>query len=61
MFIAFGDEWVGYHYLLSGDTLTFSGGDLEEPISMVRVGPPTPRPVDVPLPEPPVMAPGSGG
>lgn len=61
MFIAFGDEWVGYHLLLRGDTLTFSGGDLEEPISMVRVGPSTPRPAGVPLPKPPPMAPRSGG
>ncbi len=61
MFIAFGDEWVGYNYLLQGDTLTFSGGDLEEPISMVRIGPPTPRPAGVPLPKPPAMRTKAGG
>ncbi len=61
MFIAFGDEWVGYNYRLRGDTLTFTGGDLEEPISMVRVGPPTPRPPGVPLPQPPALAPRTGG
>jgi hypothetical protein len=61
MYIAFGDEWVGYDYILQDNTLTFSGGDLEEPISMVRVGPATPRPANVPLPPPPPMTPRSGG
>jgi hypothetical protein len=61
MYIAFGDEWVGYNYLLRGDTLTFSGGDLEEPISMVRVGPETPRPAGVAVPRAPASKPRSGG
>lgn len=61
MYIAFGEEWVGYAYALRGDTLTFSGGDLEEPISMVRIGPATPRPPGVPLPKPPAWKSRSGG
>ena len=54
LFIAFGDEWVGYHLVLRGDRITLSGGDLEDPITLIRVGPPTSRPegVDVP-PAPP--------
>ena len=40
IFIQFGDEWVGYTFVLEGDTLTLSGGDLEEPIELRRVGPP---------------------
>jgi hypothetical protein len=27
--IAFGDEWMVYHYQLKGNRLTLSGGDLE--------------------------------
>ena len=37
IFIAFGDEWVGYRFRLEGDSLTLSGGDLEEPITLTRV------------------------
>lgn len=37
VFILFGDEWVGYNFLLQGDLLTLSGGDLEEPITLRRV------------------------
>jgi hypothetical protein len=40
IYIQFGDEWIGYNFVLEGDTLTLSGGDLEEPIELRRVGPP---------------------
>lgn len=40
IFILFGEEWVGYNYLLNADTLTLSGGDLEEPVRLLRIGPP---------------------
>ena len=43
IFILFGDEWVGYHFELAGDTLTLSGGDLEDPVSLTRIGPVPPR------------------
>lgn len=39
IFIQFGEEWVGYNFALAGDTLTLSGGDLEEPIGLRRMGP----------------------
>jgi hypothetical protein len=39
VYIQFGDEWVGYNFELDGDLLTLSGGDLEEPITLRRVGP----------------------
>lgn len=39
IFIQFGEEWVGYTFALEADTLTLSGGDLEEPIELHRVGP----------------------
>lgn len=39
IYIQFGDEWVGYNFVLEGDTLTLSGGDLEDPIELTRIGP----------------------
>ncbi len=50
VYLALGGEWMAYNYRLKGKTLTLSGGDLEEPIDLERLGPPTPRPdgVDVP-------------
>jgi hypothetical protein len=53
VFLALGGEWIGYNYRLRGRTLTLSGGDLEEPVELRRLGPPTPRPDDVPLPPEP--------
>jgi hypothetical protein len=41
IFIAFGDEWVGYTFKLTADTLTLSGGDLAEPIALRRVRSPS--------------------
>ena len=57
VFLAFGDEWIGYNFALSGRTLTLSGGDLEEPYDLKRVGPPKPLPegMEVP-PAPPTIA-----
>jgi hypothetical protein len=37
IFIQFGDEWVGYNFVLEGDSLTLSGGDLMDPITLKRV------------------------
>ena len=53
--LALGDEWMVYKYELRRNMLTLSGGDLEEPIALERVGPATPRPpgVDVPPAPPP--------
>ena len=61
IYIAFGEEWVGYNYMLRGDSLTFSGGDLEEPIALKRLGPATPRPAGVPLPVAPPFHSRAGG
>lgn len=59
VYLAFGDEWVGYHVVRKGNTLTLSGGDLEEPIDLTWTGPPPPRPEDVPLPPAPPFKPGT--
>ncbi len=48
--IAFGDEWMVYKYQIRRNQLTFSAGDLEEPVDLERVGPATPRPEGVPVP-----------
>ncbi len=38
--VQFGEEWVGYNYELNGDSLTLSGGDLLDPVTLSRrVGP----------------------
>lgn len=41
IFVQFGDEWVGYNFELQGDALTLSGGDLMDPVTLRRVGPPS--------------------
>ena len=51
--LALGDEWMVYKFDLSRDRLTLSGGDLEEPIELEHVGPPTPRPEGVEVPPAP--------
>ncbi len=51
--IALGGEWETYRMKLKGDKLTLSGGDLTEPITLKRAGPPTPRPGGVPIPADP--------
>ena len=51
--IAFGDEWTVYRYQLRGTKLTLSGGDLEEPITLRRTGPFSPRPDTVAVPPAP--------
>jgi hypothetical protein len=53
LYLAFGDEWVGYVISARGSQLTVSGGDLEEPMKLRRVGPPTTRPDSVPVPAAP--------
>ena len=45
--LALGGEWVNYRLKLKGKSLTLSGGDLNEPVSFQKVGPPTPRPDSV--------------
>lgn len=56
IFIALGDEWMVYNFALRGRRLTLSGGDLEEPIVLERVGPPSARPDSIPVPPAPPMS-----
>ncbi|MBE0592555.1 MAG: hypothetical protein IH616_09160 [Gemmatimonadales bacterium] len=60
VYLAIGGEWLGYNYALRGSVLTLSGGDLEEPIDLKKLGPPTPRPAGVPVPPVPGMPPAPG-
>jgi len=52
--IALGDEWVCYTLRVRGDKMTLSEGDLQEPISLQRVGPPSARPDTIPIPADPM-------
>jgi hypothetical protein len=38
---------------VKGTKLTISGGDLTDPVTLVRTGPPSPRPPNVPVPPDP--------
>jgi hypothetical protein len=51
--LALGGEWVNYSLRMKGKRLTLSGGDLNEPVTFERVGPPTPRPDSVAVPPDP--------
>jgi hypothetical protein len=51
--LALGGEWVIYGFKVKGTKLTLSGGDLQKPITLTRVGDPTPRPDSIPIPPDP--------
>ncbi len=51
--IAFGEEWMVYGFARDRNRLTLSGGDLEEPMELEFVGPPTPLPAGVDVPPAP--------
>ncbi len=51
--LALGGEWVVYGLKVRGPKLTLSGGDLAKPITLTKVGPPTPRPDSIPVPPDP--------
>jgi hypothetical protein len=54
LWITLGDGvWQVYGLKLERDKLTISGGDLEKPVSLRRVGPPTPRPDTLAIPDAP--------
>ncbi|HXG43119.1 MAG TPA: hypothetical protein VNJ71_00015 [Gemmatimonadales bacterium] len=56
--LALGGEWVVYGLKVRGTKLTLSGGDLAKPITLTRIGPPTPRPDSIPIPpDPDAVAP----
>lgn len=45
--------WQVYGLRMAGDKLTLSGGDLDKPVTLRRVGPPSPRPAGLVVPEAP--------
>lgn len=54
LWLTLGDGvWQVYGMKLAGEQLTLSGGDLEKPVSLRRVGAATPRPENVVVPPPP--------
>ena len=55
--IVLGGEWVIYRLQVKGNRLTLSGGDLVKPVSLTRLGPPTPRPDTVAIPPDPDLTP----
>jgi hypothetical protein len=54
LWITLGDGvWQVYGMKIEGDRLTISGGDLEKPVTLRRVGPAKARPDTVVIPDPP--------
>ena len=54
LWITLGDGvWQVYGMKLAADKLTISGGDLEKPVTLRRVGPPITRPDSLAIPEAP--------
>ncbi len=51
--VALGGEWETYRLDVSKTRLTISGGDLQKPITLKRVGEATPRPAGVEVPPDP--------
>lgn len=54
LWITLGDGvWQVYGMKLAAQKLTISGGDLEKPVTLRRVGPPTARPDTLSIPDAP--------
>ena len=54
LWITLGDGvWQVYGMKIAGDKLTISGGDLEKPVTLRRVGPATVRPDTLSIPDAP--------
>jgi hypothetical protein len=54
LWLTLGDGvWMVYGLNVKSDRLTLSGGDLEKPVTLRRVGPAVPRPDSLQVPEPP--------
>ena len=51
--IAIGGEWEVYRVKVGRKELTLSGGDLQKPITLTRVGAATPRPAGIAVPPDP--------
>ena len=54
LWLTLGDGvWMVYGLAVKGERLTLSGGDLEKPVTLRRVGPAQPRPDSLRVPDPP--------
>lgn len=53
IWLALGGEWEKFRIEVKGDKMTLSEGDLQEPITLKRIGPATPRPANVSVPPDP--------
>jgi hypothetical protein len=51
--IVLGGEWDTYKVKVRETSLTLSGGDLEKPVTLKRVGPAPPRPANQKIPDDP--------
>jgi hypothetical protein len=51
--ILIGGEWETYDLKVKSNALTLSGGDLEKPVTLQKVGPPTPLPAGAKIPNAP--------
>ena len=51
--IVLGGEWESHKVKVRDNTMTISEGGLEKAVTLKRVGPPTPRPVSVKIPDDP--------
>lgn len=51
--IVLGGEWETHKIKVRDDMLTLSGGGLEKPVSLRKIGPATPRPAGVKIPADP--------
>jgi hypothetical protein len=54
--IVLGGEWETHKIKVRDNTLTLSGGGLEKPVSLRKIGPATPRPAGVKIPADPDAA-----
>lgn len=57
LWLALGGEWVAYEMELRRQRLVLSGGDLAEPVTFDRIGPPTARPDSIEIPPDPGVGP----
>lgn len=53
IWIALGGEWEIYTLRVTRTALTLSGGDLTKPVTLKRIGPPTPLPTGAKVPPDP--------
>lgn len=56
IWIALGGEWEIYKLKVAKNAITLSEGDLTKPVTLKKVGPPTPRPTGVGVPPDPDRA-----